>query len=559
AAYDTIRGSLLPRLFNEKNDDAPLRIWIAGCSTGQETYSMAICLKEFLDDGTDGRRIQIFSTDLSERSIAIARKGIYSRTEVEGLSPQRLEKYFEKVAGSYHVSKTIREMCVFAHHNFLKSPPFARMDLISCRNVLIYMEPFLQKKALATFHYALKENGYLLLGHSETTAPATDLFQPFDRKEKIYTRKSGPAKFSPVSAGRAEYAVPDAEIPIRKEPGREDFQKSADHLLLSRFSPPGVVVNDQLDIVEFRGSTSGWLQPRPGKPSLNVLKLTTDGLAFELRSILQKARSFKHLQISENFPLKLAGGQQWVTLEVHPLPNTTEPYYLILFRDATESRLGSGSETDGPPIPAERSANAERLRNQQLEKELSSLREDMRMFMEEQEAAIEELQSANEELLSGSEELQSLNEELETSKEEIQSTNEELTTLNQELFDRNEQLNLSRLYAESIIATVREPLLVLDRNMQVRTANKAYYEKFGVSEDETEGQSIYSLGKGEWDVQPLHAALGTVLSREVKVNDIEIKYTTHAGNERILLLNAARIFRKDNAEQLILVAMEDIT
>ena len=381
--YDIIRESLLPLLFSSRDDGTPLRIWIAGCSTGQETYSMAISLHEYVDGRTDNFRIQIFSTDVSEKAIAIARKGIYSRTDVAGLTPERLEKYFEKVGGSYQVSKSIREMCVFAHHNFLKNPPFARMDLISCRNVLIYMEPFLQKRALATFHYALKENGYLLLGHSETTAPATDLFLPFDKKEKIYTRKSVPAKFSPVSASPAGYAAADAEKPIRKEHGRDDFQKSADSFLLSRFSPPGVVVNEQLDIVEFRGPTGGWLQPGPGKPSLNILKLTRDGLAFELRNALHKARTSRHQQISENIPLAISGKQRWITLEVHPLTNTTEPYYLILFRDPVIAGAETGPEGEASGGPNNDAASVESQRNRQLEKELTSLREDMRSFMED--------------------------------------------------------------------------------------------------------------------------------------------------------------------------------
>lgn len=546
ATFDTVRKSLLPQLFTGKEDGSPLRIWIAGCSTGEETYSMAICLNEYLGARADAFQIQIFSTDVSERSIAIARKGVYSGAEVSGLSPQRLEKYFEKIAGSYHVDRSIREMCVFAHHDFLKSPPFARMDLISCRNVLIYMEPFLQKRALSTFHYALKESGFLLLGQSETTAPAIDLFLPFDKKEKIFTRKPGPAKFLPVSAGRTGNARVGTEKPIRKEPGRDDFQKSADNLLLSRFSPPGVIVNDQLDVVEFRGSTSSWLQPGPGKPSLNIMRLIKDSLAFELRNALHKSRTSKQPQIT-------------TTLEVHPLPNTAEPHFLVLFRDLASGSSDAIPETAEPAKPTDIDGGVLLRRNQQLEKELSSLREDMRNFMEDQEAVIEELQSANEELLSGSEELQSLNEELETSREEIQSTNEELTTLNQELFDRNEQLNLSRLYAESIIATIREPLLVLDHDFQVKTANRAFYEKFGTSEDETEGRSLYSLGRGEWDAPALRAALGSVLSREARIRDIEINYSIKDGVERILLLNAARIFRKDNSEQLILLAMEDIT
>ena len=557
-AYEVISEAILPLLFKDKDADNSLRIWIAGCSTGQETYSMAICLHEYLGDKIDDYKIQIFSTDVSEQAIDTARKGVYSKGEITGLSPQRLEKYFEKVDGSFRVAKFIRDLCVFASHNFLKSPPFARMDFISCRNVLIYMEPFLQKRALSTFHYALRENGYLLLGRSETTAPAQDLFLPFERKEKVYIRKSVPAKFLPLAASRLEHGAGTPEIPVRKEPGRDDFQRSADNMLLSRFSPPGVVVNQQLEIVQFRGPTSIWMEPGPGKPSLNVLKMTRDGLTFELRNVLHKARTENKPQVTADIPMTSGDEQQRVTIEVHPLPNTVEPYFLILFRTTGSASTNTGASTAGE-LPADRPESALSLRNQQLEKELATLREDMRSIMEDQEAVIEELQSANEELLSGSEELQSLNEELETSKEEIQSTNEELTTLNQELFDRNEQLNLSRLYAESIVATIREPLLILDRNMQVRTANRSFYEKFDISEEQTEGRSLYTLGSGQWDIPALRTALGILLSREERITDIEISYPIKGAGARVLLLNASRIYRKDNAEQLILLAVEDVS
>jgi two-component system CheB/CheR fusion protein len=557
AAYAIISGSLLPLLFKDKDADNALRIWIAGCSTGQETYSMAICLYEYLGDRAEAYKVQIFSTDVSEKAIAVARKGVYSKSEIAGLSPERLEKYFEKVNGSFRVARFIRDMCVFASHNFLKSPPFARMDFISCRNVLIYMEPFLQKRALATFHYSLRENGYLLLGRSETTAPAQNLFLPFERKEKVYIRQTVPSKFLPAAAGAPEYGAGTPENAVWKEPGRNDFQRSADIMLLSRFSPSGVVVNQQLEIVQFRGPTGIWMEPGPGKPSLNVLKMTRDGLAFELRNALHKARTENSSQVRTDIPLASGEEQQRVTIEVHPLPNTVEPYYLILFRTAPPALPGSGANATSASGNEPESALS--LRNQQLERELATLREDMRSIMEDQEAVIEELQSANEELLSGSEELQSLNEELETSKEEIQSTNEELTTLNQELFDRNEQLNLSRLYAESIVATIREPLLILDRNMQVRTANRAFYEKFNVSEEETEGRSLYGLGAGEWDIPALRTALGILLSREERITDIEIKYPVKGVGERVLLANASRIYRKDNTEQLILLAVEDVS
>ncbi len=259
------------------------------------------------------------------------------------------------------------------------------------------------------------------------------------------------------------------------EIGRNDFQKSADDMILSNFNPPGVVVNDQMEIMQIRGLTGPWLEPSPGKPSLNILKMVREGLAFELRNALHKAKATNLPVIKERILLSSTGKKQLVTIEVMPLLNMTEPYYLVLFRD-TVAATGdmAGSDATGLAAGSGSKDNAESERNQQLEKELAQLREDMRSITEDQEAVNEELQSANEELLSGSEELQSLNEELETSKEEIQSTNEELTTMNQELFDRNEQLNLSRLYAESIVATIREPLIVLDKDMRIKTANRAY-------------------------------------------------------------------------------------
>jgi two-component system, chemotaxis family, CheB/CheR fusion protein len=300
------------------------------------------------------------------------------------------------------------------------------------------------------------------------------------------------------------------------------------------------------------------MEPGPGKPSLNVLKMTRDGLTFELRNALQKARTENKPQVRADIPMTSGDEQQRVTIEVHPLNNTVEPYYLILFKPTGSAFTNAGASIPGD-LAGDRPESALSLRNQQLEKELTTLREDMRSIMEDQEAVIEELQSANEELLSGSEELQSLNEELETSKEEIQSTNEELSTLNQELFDRNEQLNLARLYAESIVATIHEPLLILDRNMQVRTANRSFYEKFNVSDEETEGRSLYTLGSGEWDIPALRTALGVLLSREERITDVEISYPIKGVGGRTLLLNASRIYRKDNAEQLILLAVEDIS
>jgi len=558
--YDSLSQSVFPDLLKGKDGGTPLRIWVAGCSTGEEAYSMGICLYECMGDRTADSNIQIFASDLSERSIAKARSGIYSRKDVSGLSATLLQRYFEKTNGGYQVNKLIRDVCIFATHNFLKDPPFAKMDLVSCRNVLIYMDPFLQKRALTTFHYALNEKGYLLLGNSETVAPAADLFTTVGKHEKLYLRKPGRGRYVHLASERAEKPYGKAPYNVGKEPLRDDFQKSADDALLSRYTPPGVVVDEQLDIVQFRGSTGAWLEASPGKPSLNVLKMAREGLAFELRNALHKAKAGDKTEVKEHIPVRFMDRQHWVTVEVIPLPNTVERYYLVLFRDeAPEPDGQAGVQKGDGADTGVWQRDAESLRIEQLESELARLREDMRAITEVQETANEELQSANEELLSGSEELQSLNEELETSKEEIQSTNEELTTLNRELLDRNGQLNLLRLYSESIVATIREPLVVLDKDMKVRTANPAFYKKFGAREEDTEGRSFFSLGKGQWDLPALHSILDNTLSVNNRITDFEVRLAFEGAGERLLLVNASRIVQQDGSDLMILLAIEDVT
>jgi len=558
--FDTLSEKIFPLLLKNREDTNPLRIWIAGCSTGEESYSIAICLHEYLGEKAADHKIQIFATDISEKAVAKARSGLYNKKDIASVSADYLQKYFTKANGAFQVNRFIRDMCVFACHNFLKDPPFAKMDLISCRNVLIYMESFLQKKALTTFHYALKDDGYLLLGKSETTGPAADLFTPFGKNEKLYSRKPVPGRFLHVVGERNEKIFKEKVNVIGKESGRDDFQKKADEILLSKYTPPGVVVNDQMEIVQFRGSTGTWLEPSPGKPSLNVVKMAREGLAFELRNALHKVKANNKSLVREDIPIQFMGRQHAVTIEVIPLLNTVEPYYLILFRDSADPfGLAGNAQNKSQNVSPEQKQTAETIRIQSLENELARVREDMRSITEDQEAVNEELQSANEELLSGSEELQSLNEELETSKEEIQSTNEELTTLNQELFDRNEQLNLSRIYAESIVATIREPLIILDKNMLVKTANKSYYEKFKTTEEETEGKLFYEIGKGQWNLPALRSVLEKILYDEIKITGFEIRQDFNDMGARIMLLNASRIFRKDNTEELVLLAIEDVT
>jgi len=555
--FENLCNQVFPAILKNKIPGEITRIWVAGCSTGQEVYSFAICFKEFLSDNHE--RIQIFGTDLSEPAILKARNGMYEKNELDSVSPHQLKEYFTKNNGGYQVNKSIRDMCVFAHHNFLKDPPFGKMDCISCRNVLIYMEPYLQKKALTTFHYALNPKGFLLLGKSETTGGVPDLFSPASKTDKLYIRKDVPGRFMQVTSQRSEQILSRAVDHSKSETIRTDFQKTADDILLTKYTPAGVVVNEAMDIVHFRGNTANFLEQAPGKPSHNLLMMAKHGLGFELRNILHKAKTDKAAVVKENIPLHVNGSIRNISIEAVPLPNTLEPYYLILFHD------NNLTDADGLVISNKKKKSAKvkqdekDIRIQLLEQELAQAREDMRRITEEQEASNEELQSANEELLSGSEELQSLNEEQETSKEELQSTNEELTVLNHELVGLNEQVTDARNYSESIVATLYQPLLVLDKHLRVKTANKAFYKIFNVNEQETEGVLIYDLGNRQWNIPELRTLLEEILPQKKQISDFEVTHNFTSIGERIILLNALEITREKKEEKLILLSIEDIT
>ncbi len=554
-SFENLSENVFLQAAKGKTSGEPIRVWVAGCSTGEEAYSIAICLKEYFGDNQ--RMVQIFATDISEPAISKARRGMYKKSELNGVSTQRLDEFFTKNKGNYQVNKNVRDMCVFAVHNFLKDPPFGKMDLISCRNVLIYMEPYLQKKALTTFHYALNPKGFLLLGKSETTSGVPDLFVAAIKNDKLYSRKDTPGRFVHVASQRIEQHFSHANTSLNNEHIRTDFQKTADDILLRKYTPAGVVVNEALDIVHFRGNTSGYLEQSPGKPTHNLIQMAKNGLAFELRNILHKAKKINAPVIKENIPIEITGNLRYINIEAMSLPNTIEPYYLVLFHDTTSSTH--------PALPVSKISSGKitkddrDLRIQQLEQELAQTREDMRSITEEQEAANEELQSANEELLSGSEELQSLNEELETGKEELQSTNEELTVVNQEMISLNEQATASRDYAEAIIVNLREPLLVLDNKLRIKTANNAFYKTFRVNELETEDVLIYDIGNKQWDIPELRMLLEKILPEKSVFNDFEVTHTFSSIGERVMLLNAREIINRNSSEKLILLSIEDVT
>ncbi len=557
--FKELSSTIIPLLLKNKPVEEPIRVWVAGCSTGEEAYSIAICIHECLSEKTANKRIQIFASDISEVAIKKARTGIYSKTDVKELSDERLHTYFIKNNNGFEVSKVIRDMCVFAPQNFLKDPPFAKMDLISCRNSLIYMDSFLQKKALATFHYALNEKGFLLLGKSETTGTTSDLFSVFDKHEKIYSRKHLPGRFMHVATEKKEERLAVKSSKLQKtESSQTDFRKSAEAMLLTDFTPAGVIVDEQLDVVHIHGAMTPYLEQSPGKPTFNLLKMAREGLAFELRSAVHKAK-ISHKNFSkENIPVILNAKQSFVNIQVVPLMNTVEPHYFILF-NKTVTPVASPAEKGKITSASEKIRKEAQLRIEQVENEMAQTREDMRSITEDQEAANEELQSANEELLSSSEEMQSLNEELETSKEELQSTNEELLIVNQELLDKQEQLNAARFYAEAIVTTMREPLVVLDKLLRIKTANASFYKKFNVEEKETEGKLFYEVLNHQFDDTMLRSLLEKILPQKNRIEGYEINLRFPTMEERTLLLNARQIVNEKTAEQLILLALEDIT
>lgn len=550
-----------PQLMEATSPRNPLRVWVPGCSTGEEVYSLAICWQEFLDEHTEKRPLQLFGTDLNPRAIEYARKGCYSSEAIAALSPARLERFFHLVNGQYQINKPIRECCIFAKHNLLRDPPFSHLDLLSCQNVLIYLQPAVQQKLIQIFHYALNPQGVLVLGAAETIRTAAELFtQEGSRKQPLYIKKATSARppfVGPVSKPRVEVDTTlEEEHRMYEEPMREGvWQKEADYLLLDRYAPASLVIDADMEICHFRGPIGPYLEPMAGKASLNLFKMVRESLRLELRAALQQARKRgspvkrMDLQMSDQSVVRD------VSLEVIPLKGSdTTRAFLILFTEntaPTPAHIAQHEELS--TTQGKHDAKERRIR--QLEHELATKREEMRSIIEETEATNEELQSANEEILSSNEELQSLNEELETSKEEIQASNEELLVVNQELLQRNTELQRAQIYAEAIVETIREPLLILDANLSVQSANQSFYQNFQTTPAATEQHSFFTLGAGQWDTPALRTLLEEMLPQKHSLMDYEVEQTFSEIGHKIILLNARRI----EGDAFILLALEDIT
>ncbi len=549
--FTALRNKIFPQILAARAPTEAIRVWASGCSTGQEVYSIAICLLECLGARTYGTPIQIFGTDINEPAVEKARAAIYSEEEMQEVSAERKRRFFTRTSGGYQVNPVIRELCVFARHDVTKDPPFSKIDLISCRNVLIYLEPFLQKKVLFAFQYALKPKGVLMLGKSESLGAFTDMFTITDRKNKFFVRSAGAREPLEALQPLYERLVPQAR-PYLEAPPRLDLEKEADRIIWDRYAHAGIVVNNDFQILHFRGDTSPYLRPTPGKANFNLSKMVREELQFELSVAVREVRKTGRRLRREGIPLKNGQHMRLVNIEVFPLPVSTHTgkCFLILFDEAGPS----GGQPLAPPETGKRKEkNGTRPLQPELKKlqnELDRTRQYLQSVIREHESTTEELKTANEEALSSMEELQSTNEELETAKEELQSSNEELVTLNEQLQRRNSELSRLSDDLSNIISGVNIPIVILDGNRNIRRFNLPAEKLLGLLPGDI-GRPLSKLHIGV-NIPDLHDLIskvveeGSEIGREVESAD---------GRWHLLRL---RPFRSGERIEGVLMAFVDI-
>lgn len=533
----------------QNNVNDTIRIWAAGCSSGQEAYSLAICIYEYLSEKKLPKiKVQIFASDISEKSITKARTATYSAQEVQQIPDALLQRYFVKREGQYHVCKVIRDMCIFAVHNLIKDPPFAKIDMVCCRNVLVYFDALMQNKILNSFHYALNENGFLLLGRSETAINGHHLFEIKEKEEKIYTPQDIPAKKGKSSKNAGNITIDTIKSGFQCKVGsNEDAIKIATDLLSARYMPCNVIINKNLEIIHFQGNTSPFLFLATGKPNFNILKMVHEGISFELHNAIIKVKKDKKGVQKQNIKINEFPHPSLVSFDIQPLNDQTD-YLLIIFnKKAINDQEIELNQEDF-------SLNRIKV----LESELQQVRADIKSVTENQQLALEELQTTNEELLSSSEELQAMNEELEALTKELQSKNAELTIFNDELLDRQLQLITMGNYAESIINTISEPLLIMDENFIIKSANPAFYDYFKTSEDQTEGFDFFAIGDCQWDVADLKEQVLNMQHNQQSIKKFRVEAVCKDIGKKIFNINACQIL-ESKPSGLILLAMEDIT
>jgi two-component system CheB/CheR fusion protein len=464
-AFATLEETILPQLCKDKSEGAMFRVWVAGCATGEEAYSIAMLLRELMDRLQKEFKIHIYSTDLDEDAIAIARTGLYPPNIVQDVTPERLRRFFVKEDAGYRVRKEIREMIVFALQNVVKDPPFTRLDLLCCRNLLIYLKPELQDRLIPTFHYALTPDGILFLSPSEGIGNHGDLFKVLNRKWKIYRAEHSLASTRTMMAQGLSWGMGNMtkSLDENMKPLKElNIAELTRRILVQFFAPASVITDHKGDILFIHGETGKYLRPAPGQPSSNIIEMAREGLGMELRTAIHVAANEKMQILNRQIQVRTNGGFSPVSLSVRPIPypDINQNLLLISFEDVAVDLA--------KPVRKRAAKPGEQGRVGELERELEQLKTSYRASIEEQQASNEELKSANEEMQSTNEELQSTNEELETSKEELQSVNEELVTVNSELQAKIEQLASMQNDMKNLLDNINVGIIFLDQNLIIR-------------------------------------------------------------------------------------------
>jgi two-component system CheB/CheR fusion protein len=661
AVFEELKRVVFPLLVENRAPEDPIRIWVPGCATGEEAYSIAICLMEFLDETKTSFPVEIFATDLSETAIEKARAGAYSVSALTHVSPQRLAHFFTRSERGYQIGKDIRDLCVFARHNLAQDPPFSKLDLISCCNVLIYLGDVLQRKVWSILQYALKPTGFLVLGPSESIGTLSESFHQVEKSHKIYcVRAAASAPALPASEGRKTESRVDVRERTVEGATALDVQREADRLALAEYAPPGAIIDDKLNIVQVRGRTAPYLELSPGEPTRNILKLAREGMIAGMGKALRTARQTNAMAQETGFRIEDGGKLKDIAVKVIPFRGPSSPeerYFLVLFEEARQT---GGPKTMSKPARVNAGGSARLGRELVATKEyLQSIIEDHASTLEELRAANEEAQAGNEELETAQEELESANEELNTLNEELKTSNVEFSKVNRDLANLLESISIplvmvgrdlrvrrftraiepmlnliaadvgrpitdfqpqvelpdlrrilqeameggSRIprdirdshgrwyslrvlpstgndgktdgavlvlididaakrgldFAEAIVETVREPLVILNQNLQVVKANKTFYETFQSGRDETEGRRIYDLGNGQWNIPQLRELLENILPAHTTFRDFEVTHEFDRVGRKVMRLNASEIFNPNAQARTILLAIEDTT
>jgi two-component system CheB/CheR fusion protein len=476
-SFQALKEHVFPAFLEDRPPRAPIRIWVPGCATGEEPYSLAIALLEFLEEKGSQASAQIFASDVNESALGRARAGLYDPSIAQDVSPERLRRFFVPAEGGrYQISKRVRDLVLFAKQDLTRDPPFSRLDLLSCRNVLIYLGPVLQKRVIPLFHHALRLDGFLILGTSETVDRFPELFSPIDRKFKIYSKV-------PTSTGDPVFSYPSDRARLLEEargagtggsrPQAFDPARELDRLLLRDCIPGVALVTEDGHVLEIRGEIAPFLRPAPGKPAYTLLKMFQQDLVPELETAMREVRDKGVRVRRERIELRAGTRLREVTIEARPLdgPGPRDRYFVLLFHESTEP----GGPEEAPRHDPESRLEPDSLKreNERLRQALASHREYQQSIIEKIETSNEELRSSHEEVLSFNEELQSTNEELETAKEELQSTNEELTTLNEELRLRNEELGHVNSDLANVLSSVQIPIAIVDGALRLRRVTPA--------------------------------------------------------------------------------------